>query len=73
MLNLPPDTKTLVRSIEKTNRKIINIQLSLVFNKTCIQENLLQGYIYIYIHARTHTHTHTNQIYITLLEITQMK
>ena len=37
ILTLPPDTKSLIRSIGKTNRKIINTQLSLVFN------------IYIYI------------------------
>ena len=57
ILTLPPDTKSLIRSIEKTNRKIINTQLSLVFNKTCIQENLLPAY------THTHTHTHT-YIYI---------
>ena len=49
-LTLPPDTKSLIRSIEKTTRKIINTQLSLVFNKTCIQENLLPAYINIYIY-----------------------
>ena len=42
ILTLPPDTKSLIRSIEKKEYKIINTQLSLVFNKTCI-------YIYIYI------------------------
>ena len=36
MLTLPPDTKSLVRSIEKTTTKILNAQLSLVFNKSCI-------------------------------------
>ena len=44
ILTLPPDTKSLIRSIENTNRKRINIQLFLVFNKTCIQENLLPAY-----------------------------
>ena len=28
ILTLPPDTKSLIRSIEKTNRKIINTELS---------------------------------------------
>ena len=60
ILTLPPDTKSLIRSTEKTNRKIINTQLSLVFNKTCIQENLLPACIYIYIHTHTHTHRHTH-------------
>ena len=46
ILTLPPDTKSLIRSIEKTTRKIINTQLSLVFNKT---------YIYIYIYCQTET------------------
>ena len=40
ILTLLPDTKSLIRSIEKTNGKIINTELSLVFNKI---------YIYIYI------------------------
>ena len=60
ILTLPPDTKSLIRSTEKTNRKTINTQLSLVFNKTCIQENFLPAYIYIYIHTHTHTQTHTH-------------
>ena len=51
MLTLPPDTKSLIRSIEKTNRKIINTQLSPVFNKTCIQENLLPACIHKYIYS----------------------
>ena len=38
ILTLPPDTKSLIRSIEKTNRKIINAQLPLVFKKTCIHK-----------------------------------
>ena len=50
ILTLPPDTKTWIRSIEKNNRKRINIQLSLVFNKTCDQENLLPAYTNIYIY-----------------------
>ena len=33
IFNLPPDLETLIRSIEKPNRKDINTQLSLVFNK----------------------------------------
>ena len=59
ILTFPSDTKSLISSIEKTNRKIVNIQLSLVFNKTCIQENLLPAYthtymcIYIYIYLYT--------------------
>ena len=48
-LTLPPDTKSLKRSIEKTNSKIINTQLSLVFNKTYI-------YIYIIIYKLTILH-----------------
>ena len=60
ILTLLPDTKSLIRSIEKTNRKIINTQLSLVFNKTCIQENLLRAYTNIYIFS----HSHGGTIYI---------
>ena len=49
-LSLPPDTKSLIRSIDKANRKIVNTELSMVFNKTCIQENLLPACTNIYIY-----------------------
>ena len=48
----------LIRSIEKTNRKITKTQLSLVFNKICIQENLLPAYTNIFI-----------SIYINILHV----
>ena len=43
ILTLPPDTKSLIRSLEKTNKKRINTQLSLFFNKT----QLFNIYLYI--------------------------
>ena len=47
IFNLPSDLKTL---IEKQNRKNINTQLSLVFNKTCIKRKYAATeYKYIYI------------------------
>ena len=45
ILTSPPDTKSLIRDIEKNNRKIINTQLSLVFHKTHIY---IYYYMYIY-------------------------
>ena len=42
--------KTLVRKTEKENKKIANTESSVVYNTTCLKENLLPTYIYIYIY-----------------------
>jgi hypothetical protein len=44
--------KSLIRRIEKNNKKVVNKKYSLVFNETCIKEKLLPNYtdIYIYIY-----------------------
>jgi len=47
---LPNQTKCLIRNIERTNRKIINCQFSLIFNRTCIKEKLLPCYTNIRLH-----------------------
>ena len=50
---LPDEGKKLIRIRESTIKKIINAELSITFNETCIRENLLPTYtlnIYIYGH-----------------------
>ena len=52
IFTLPAWHKTLVRKTEKKNKKIANTESSLVYNTTCLKENLLPTYtkyIYIYI------------------------
>ena len=46
------DNKKIVRNIERLNKKITNAKLSVLFNQTCISNNLLPSYtnIYIYIY-----------------------
>ena len=39
----------LIRKYENTQKKIINNECAILFNKTCINERLLPKYIYIYI------------------------
>lgn len=39
-----------IRLIEKINKKIIHIKYSLVFNNTCIKENILPKYTNIRLH-----------------------
>jgi len=39
---LNPNTRKLVRKLEKLNKKLINNEYGILFNKTCI-------YLYIYI------------------------
>ena len=50
---LPDEGKKLIRIRESTIKKIINAELSITFNETCIRENLLPTYtlkIYLYIY-----------------------
>ena len=41
---LPDEGKKLIRIRESTIKKIINAELSITFNETCIRENLLPTY-----------------------------
>ena len=40
----------LIRKYENTQKKLINNECAILFNKTCINERLLPKYIYIYIY-----------------------
>ena len=46
---LPVDFKNILREKESVNKKIINAEWSLVFNKTCIKENIWPNYTKINI------------------------
>ena len=50
--NLPIEDKRKIRTLEKLRKKEINTRYSELFNKTCLNENLLPTYtnIYIYIY-----------------------
>lgn len=48
--NLPHPTKSLIRHIEKLNKKIVTNKTSQVFNKICLQENILPTYTNIRTH-----------------------
>ena len=75
LFHLDPHTRKITRSLEKMKLKTINKQCSIVFNKTCLNNNMLPKYTlfktYVDIdtdidrctHTHTHTHTHT-YIYI---------
>ena len=47
----PDNIKKQVRNIEKLEKKLANVRVAIVFNKTCLNENLLPTLtdIYIYI------------------------
>ena len=53
---LCPDQKSLVRNIERIDKKIVNVTNGIKFLETCIIENLLPNftdiYIYIYIYTQ---------------------
>ena len=44
ILDLPVQIKNIIRYIEKTNKKIVNTTNSLVFNETCLKEQILPTY-----------------------------
>ena len=56
IFHLPAEKKQKIRRIEKINKKIASVKCSLVFNRTCIKENLLPKYTNIYVYTHTYTH-----------------
>ena len=44
-----PETKTLIRKLERILIKLYRQNVFLLFNQTCLHERLLPNYIYIYI------------------------
>ena len=44
LYHLDPNTRKITRSLEKIKLKIINKQSSIIFNKTCLNNNLLPKY-----------------------------
>ena len=57
LIQFSPEIKSLVRKLEKTLIKCKRKTASVVFNKTCLKENMLPKYAkYIYIYTHTHTH-----------------
>ena len=49
IFHLPTEKKQKIRRMEKMNKKISSVKSSLIFNRTCIKENLLPKYTNIYI------------------------
>ena len=45
-----PETKRLIRKLERILIKLFRQNVSLSFNQTCLNERLLPNYIYIYIY-----------------------
>jgi hypothetical protein len=52
LFDLQAPARNFVRLIEKNNKKIVNKKYALVFNQTCINEELLPNYTNIYIIIR---------------------
>ena len=43
------ETRRLIRSIENIEKKLMNCQLAVVFNKICLNEDILPIYTNIYL------------------------
>ena len=48
------ESKKLFRTLEKLYRKYINAKFGVLFNQTCLNENLLPNYTYININSHIH-------------------
>ena len=65
---LPESDRKVIRKKEKLLKKVIKTKYAIVFNQTCLKEDILPAY--------THTHTHTHiyiyiYIYIYIQKYTQ--
>ena len=49
VFDLPSEYKKSIRKLEKTTKKVVETESALVFNQTCLKENLLPTYTNIYI------------------------
>ena len=52
---LNQETRILIRNIENIEKKLINCQLDVIFNKTCLNEDIL----HIYTHSITYTYIYS--------------
>ena len=48
----PENIKKLIRKIENLENKLANARVAILFNKTCLNENILPKYTNIYIHTK---------------------
>ena len=46
----PENIKKLIRKILNFEKKLDNARVTILFNKTCLNENILPKFIYIYIY-----------------------
>ena len=47
----PENIKRKIRNIETTEKKLVNAKIAVIFNNTCLNENLLRDFlIYIFIY-----------------------
>ena len=45
----PENIKKLLRKIKNLDKKLVNARVAILFNKTCLNENILPKFINIYI------------------------
>ena len=50
IFNLPPTIKRTIRKLEKTLKKLANCEQAVIFNQTCLKENILPKYSNIKTH-----------------------
>ena len=62
-----PETKTLIRKLERILIKLYRQNVSLLFIQTCLNERLLPTYIYIYIYIYIYTHCLWNIIHYKIM------
>ena len=50
LYDLPNDTKRLIRKYESTEKKLIKANFALIYNTTCINEDILPKYTNVKLH-----------------------
>ena len=58
---LDNDLENIIRNFKKQKKQIISAQYGILFNQTCLNEELYPAYTNIYIYIYTHTHTHPDK------------
>ena len=66
LYNLDSDTRKITRSLKKI--KLINKDCSIVFNKTCLNNNLLPKYTLFNIYIYTHTNIYNRKLRLLIVE-----
>ena len=68
----PPKTIKVIREFERIQKKICSHKMCIMFNKICINEEMLPKYTYTHTHTHTHIYLYTWIFLIIMSRIVEM-